>query len=428
MNSGCLFVASVIFGSSTWFSTNAVWLELPILTQRLPEGWSLPSYLSAIIQIACIGPLIYSICFKCIKIRFSAGILITFLLLFCTVCTFLTSIYWSSIVTIFDKNVSFPLMILVFGMALVNATSNVLFMPYMAAFDTSLLNAFFLGMSFSSLIPSLISLSQGTGRYECVKSGNSTLYGPEYYDPSFSAATFFQLSTGWLVITIIAFLYLEKKYKEKRSLPIESEDEEDGNEMDEMSKLNTNIEIEETTTKKGDTKTFIIQLFLLAITSAQNNAIIPSLSSFVALPYSQTTYHLTLTLSNIAAPIACILPFFLNTTSLSIHIFLTIVSMITTSVLVFFAANSPKILISVFTGSGVVVLTSSITFGLLSYLRSVITSSIRNSVSPTNIHNRLFWSGCVMQMGSFVAAIIIFPLVNVFNLFHAAVPCSEWNV
>ncbi|CEF69394.1 Solute carrier family 52, riboflavin transporter, member 3 [Strongyloides ratti] len=428
MDSGRLFVASVIFGSSTWFSTNAVWLELPILTQRLPEGWSLPSFLSAIIQIACIGPLIYSICFKCIKIRFSSGILITLLLLFCTMCTFLTSIYWSDNVTIFEKKISLPLMILVFGMALVNATSNVLFMPYMASFDASLLNAFFLGMSFSSLIPSLISLSQGTGRYECVKSGNSTKYGPEYYDPSFSAATFFQLSTGWLVITIIAFLYLEKKYREKRSLPIESDDDDDEGEMNEMSKLNSNIETQEPETKKDNTRNFVIQLFLLAFTSAQNNAIIPSLSSFAALPYSQTTYHLTLALSNISAPVACILPFFLNTSSLPIHIFLTIISTIACGVLIFFAANSPKILISVFTGSGVVIFTSIIVSGLLSYLRSVITSSIRNSVSPTNAHNRLFWSGCVMQMGSFIAALVIFPLVNIFNLFHAAVPCSEWNV
>lgn len=425
MTSGALFVASVIFGSSTWFSTNAVWLELPILTQRLPEGWSLPSFLSVIVQIACIGPLIYSIFFKCIKIRFSSGILITLLLFFCTICSFLTSIYWSNVVTIFERKISFPLMILVFGMALVNATSNVLFMPYMASFDTSLLNAFFLGMSFSSLIPSLISLSQGTGRYECVKNKNSTMYVPEYYDPSFSAATFFQLSTGWLVITIAAFLYLEKKYRERRSLPVESDDEEG---MNEMSQLNDDTEKQEQEVDKSDTKTFIIQLFLLALTSAQNNAIIPSLSSFVALPYSQTTYHLTLALSSISAPVACILPFFLNTSSLLIHVFLTILSTIACGILIFFAANSPKILISVFTGSGVVIFTSILVSGLLAYLRSVITSSIRNSVSPANAQNRLFWSGCVMQMGSFTAALIIFPLVNIFNLFHAAIPCSEWNV
>lgn len=47
------------------------------------------------------------------------------------------------------------------GMALVNGTSNVLFMPYMATFDASYLTAYFVGMGLSSLFPSIISMLQG---------------------------------------------------------------------------------------------------------------------------------------------------------------------------------------------------------------------------------------------------------------------------
>uniref|UniRef100_A0A0M3IP38 Riboflavin transporter n=1 Tax=Ascaris lumbricoides TaxID=6252 RepID=A0A0M3IP38_ASCLU len=43
------FVA--LFGSSSWLSTNSIWMELPLLTDRLPEGWSLPSYLAAVVQV-----------------------------------------------------------------------------------------------------------------------------------------------------------------------------------------------------------------------------------------------------------------------------------------------------------------------------------------------------------------------------------------
>ena len=46
-------------------------------------------------------------------------------------------------------------------MALVNATSNVLFMPYMATFHPTYLTAYFVGMGLSSLIPSIFSLAQG---------------------------------------------------------------------------------------------------------------------------------------------------------------------------------------------------------------------------------------------------------------------------
>lgn len=46
---------SVMFGVGAWISINGLWVELPLLVQTLPEGWSLPSYMSIVIQIANIG-------------------------------------------------------------------------------------------------------------------------------------------------------------------------------------------------------------------------------------------------------------------------------------------------------------------------------------------------------------------------------------
>lgn len=41
----------VLFGSSSWLSTNSVWMQLPLLTEQLPEHWNLPSYLVVIVQV-----------------------------------------------------------------------------------------------------------------------------------------------------------------------------------------------------------------------------------------------------------------------------------------------------------------------------------------------------------------------------------------
>ena len=46
---------SVMFGVGAWISINGLWVELPLLVQALPEGWSLPSFMSIVIQIANIG-------------------------------------------------------------------------------------------------------------------------------------------------------------------------------------------------------------------------------------------------------------------------------------------------------------------------------------------------------------------------------------
>ena len=51
----------LLFGISSWVSINGLWVELPLLVDRLPESWNLASYLSITVQIANIGPLLYSV-------------------------------------------------------------------------------------------------------------------------------------------------------------------------------------------------------------------------------------------------------------------------------------------------------------------------------------------------------------------------------
>ena len=43
------------------FHGTGLWVELPLMVPFLPEGWTLASYLSAIVQIANLGPITYSI-------------------------------------------------------------------------------------------------------------------------------------------------------------------------------------------------------------------------------------------------------------------------------------------------------------------------------------------------------------------------------
>jgi hypothetical protein len=42
------------------------------------------------------------------------------------------------------------------------------------------------------------------------------------------------------------------------------------------------------------------------------NSVIPSLGAYACLPYGRLTYHLALTIGNIANPIACLLPSWIN--------------------------------------------------------------------------------------------------------------------
>ncbi len=66
------------FGLGTWLSINAVYVQLPLFVDYVPEGWNLASYMVIIIQLSCIVPLIYGIA-KSRLIRIEVSVQTTYL-------------------------------------------------------------------------------------------------------------------------------------------------------------------------------------------------------------------------------------------------------------------------------------------------------------------------------------------------------------
>ena len=59
--SAILHIAVLMFGAGAWIAVNGVWVELPVLVQKLPEKWNLPSFLAIIAQVGNIGPLVITL-------------------------------------------------------------------------------------------------------------------------------------------------------------------------------------------------------------------------------------------------------------------------------------------------------------------------------------------------------------------------------
>ncbi|KAK5969495.1 hypothetical protein GCK32_012600, partial [Trichostrongylus colubriformis] len=78
-------------------------------------------------------------------------------------------------------------------------------MPFMAQFHTAYLNAYFVGMGFSSLIPSLLTLIQGVGKYECEGAI------PHFFPPRFSASSFFFVIFCWTITAMVSFEILSRR-------------------------------------------------------------------------------------------------------------------------------------------------------------------------------------------------------------------------
>ena len=46
MRRAIVYMLVIVFAMASWIDINGVWVELPLLVPRLPEGWGLPSYMA----------------------------------------------------------------------------------------------------------------------------------------------------------------------------------------------------------------------------------------------------------------------------------------------------------------------------------------------------------------------------------------------
>lgn len=154
---------AIFFGISSWISINGLWVELPLLVEKLPESWNLASYLSIIVQFANLGPLTVGLLrWACHEKIPMAWIIMGLLLLGSASSTLMVS-FWDRTSMISGVEHSTALFILVFFLSLVDCTSSVLFLPFMGVFKELYLNSYLVGEGLSGFIPSIAALGQGIG-------------------------------------------------------------------------------------------------------------------------------------------------------------------------------------------------------------------------------------------------------------------------
>uniref|UniRef100_A0A914YZI8 Riboflavin transporter n=1 Tax=Panagrolaimus superbus TaxID=310955 RepID=A0A914YZI8_9BILA len=432
-----MYILVAIFGSSSWLSTNSVWQELSLMVVELPEGWNLPSYLSAVVQIGSIGPLIFLILKKCTTFDFPKAPLIQGMLILITICSLATAFLWDKTAFIFGEERSISLIIIMFFMALVNTTSNVLFMPYMATFHPTYLTAYFHGMGLSALIPSAFSLIQGTGSYDCVKNETTGDVEPHYLPPAFSVGVYNLIMFGWLILAVGAFAILHWgrhliQFKTAPSSTVEWDFDKEKHEVqlatsdlpaDVLPPLQSQSVCENKTNDRKGFARYCILLCYLAFICIQMNGVVPDAQSYAALPYSQLTYHLALAIKNVTHALACFIPIWYQPTSLRSLTTLTLIATGFCGYIVLLAFQSPyPFLHHSFWGGFFSVSAAIVSSALQSYLRTVFTAVIRDDNPESD--SRLFWCGIFMQIGSVIGTAVMFPLINFAHIFKSGPACD----
>ncbi|XP_075217538.1 solute carrier family 52, riboflavin transporter, member 3-A-like isoform X2 [Lycorma delicatula] len=420
-----------LFGISAWLSVNAMYTQLPILVETAPEGWNLPSYLSILIQVANIGPVIYSVFQRYAPSAVRDSALISFIMMLGTASLLLMSFFYYQTTIVFGVRHSTPLFILTFCIALVGCTSSVLFIPFMNNYPEIHLVSYLVGEGLSGFIPSIISLVQGVGITRCVNKtieNGTVIKVNEMSPPLFSSQIFFLLMFLLMCASMISFFLLNKlpscktlKLRRKSTSATRSSTMEttDNNCLDTHLDNQMMNQIPKSTPSSLSPALYVGLLFLQSVISMFANGALPSIQSYSCLPYGNFAYHLAVNLANMANPAACFVAFFLPRTSLlSISVMSTMAAVaavynITT------AAFSPEPPLQ-HQVIGIIVIVSSwvLCCGLVSYVKLSIAALFRREGGQG-----LFWYGAVTQAGAFVGSITVFYLINYAQLLKSYDPC-----
>ncbi|KAM8840846.1 riboflavin transporter 2 [Spinachia spinachia] len=425
-----------LFGMGSWVSINGLWVELPLVVPQIPEGWYLPSYLSVLIQMANVGPL-----FVTLMHRFRPGALNEAAVIYAivglgTAASFLLAFFWRETAVVSGAPRSVALLVLTFFLATVDCTSSVTFLPFMMRLKAQYLTTYYIGEGLSGLLPALVALIQGAGVVHCVNSSRSLNHTrnssespvtfdlrAEYQPANFSVEVFFFFLSAMMLVSLVAFLLLNYHpsvaHRVKQKSARDRKPAEQKPMMDQYSPASRRPRSGFGSGSYSWAQVFYI-FVILAWANALTNVVLPSVQSYSCLPYGNGAYHLSATLAAVANPVACFIAMFFPIRSLVLMGALTLLGSAAAAYIMSTAALSPCPLLVHHTSGAVVIVLAWVLFVLvLSYVKVIIGLILRDEG-----HGALVWCGAVVQLGSLLGAVTMFPVVSVYSFFSSGDPCN----
>ncbi|XP_008068176.1 solute carrier family 52, riboflavin transporter, member 2 [Carlito syrichta] len=426
-----------LFGMGSWTAINGIWVELPVVVKDLPEGWSLPSYLSVLVALGNLGLLVVTM-WRRLAPGKGERVPIQVVQALTVVGTALLAPLWRHVAPVAGQLHSMAFLVLSFMLALACCASNVTFLPFLSHLPPPFLRSFFLGQGLSALLPCVLALAQGVGRLECPPAPTNGTPGPPLDFPErFPASTFFWALTALLVISAAAFQGLLLLLPSLSSVPtggsgpglqVGAPGTEEEEEEEEASPLQEPPNRPAGSTPDPDPKAFQLLsarsaclLGLLATTNALTNGVLPSVQSFSCLPYGRLAYHLSVVLGSAANPLACFLAMGMLCSSLAGLGALSLLGMLFGAYLMALAILSPcPPLVGTSAGVVLVVLSWVLCLGVFSYVKVAVSSLLHGGGQLA-----LLAAGVAIQVGSLLGAVAMFPPTSIYYVFHSGKDCVD---
>lgn len=311
---------ALLFGMSSWLGVTSSYLQVPLIVSTIPEGWSMPAYMTVVVQSSNAISFSYVLYQKYSPKKLNDGYLIYMTMSMGCVTAIAMAFFYEKTTTINGNEHSVAYLICVFLFATVGTVSSVLFLPFMGRFRECYLVSYMCGQGMNGLLTSILTLIQGIGVPQCIPTNNSTDELIKYIPPAnFGTRTFFLLVFLLLLIATIAFILLNNLDVCKKELAAATVL--DGNEYyyedeDRHDVVTGNIPENVLNLSKWNLVKLLLTMAL--VIGFFGNGIFPGIQSYSSLPYGFLIYHLVATLTSIGNAIGSIVAQFVPHTSLRI--------------------------------------------------------------------------------------------------------------
>lgn len=311
-------VLAILFGISGWIGITAIFLELPLIVDKAPEGWKLPSYIAILVQVGNIANLIYILYDKYSPCKISDGHLILAMLISGCVAAIGLAFLYHQTAEINGREHSIWLLVFAGVFAAIGCLSSVLSMPYMGRFKEIYLVTYMFGQGLNGFISSILSLIQGSGGPPtCVQANATEAVAKDSLNsgPTFGPKIFFLFVSVMMALSTISFILLHNLSQCKREHALSGV----ANSRRDTKRFSMDMDMYEvipTQQREMTHFTYIYLMLLIGAISFIGYGIFPGLQAYSCRPYGIMAYHLSATLSAFANPIACITAMFRSNISL----------------------------------------------------------------------------------------------------------------
>ncbi|KAJ2942528.1 hypothetical protein O0L34_g1995 [Tuta absoluta] len=391
----------VCWGLGTWLGVNGLYVQLPLLVERLPEGWALPASMALAVQLANVGLLAYA-ALRRLRPRASDSPYICALLGVGTAALLINAFVYERTTPLAGSERSLAFLALTFFAALVGCTSSVLFYPYLRHFRDVYLATYLVGEGLSGFVPSVLSLVQGVGgEPQCVP-GQGAVYPP----PRFDSMVFLLILGALSAASLVSFSVIDRSrtFDSERVAPAVAAKNEEASDP-------------RVSLFRGR---WLGVLALMLSLNALSNGVLPSVQSYSCMPYGSRAYHLAASLGAMANPAACLAGVWLRAAPARVLAALLSATALPLAYILATALLSPAPpLQHQAVGVAIIVISWIWVSGVVSYARMWVYGWARAGGA-----RGMRAVGGATQLGSAAGSLLLYALVNYTSLFTQADVCA----